>query len=196
MNDNEIPEAFKKHPWCLEILKNANYARVVSGIGNNEADPFFLKLLHTPSTIHAVVHLHNVGPQPDDKPEEHGSAISSTGSINGMPPIREYLMLLAVGEDTIGQAGICHGGFLATIMDETSGRLLAVNRLDRGSSPYTVLLNITFKAPVAAPSNILVKAYITKVEGRKIFLTSTVQNDKGLICVTADVMFVSRKANL
>ncbi|WPG99627.1 Hypothetical protein R9X50_00244500 [Acrodontium crateriforme] len=193
---NEIHEAFQNHPWCLKILKDANYTRVVSGIGNNEVDPFFLKLLHTPSTIRAVVHLHNIASQPDRRSEQHASDVSVSGSPDGMPSVREYLMLLAVGEDTIGQAGLCHGGFLATLIDEASGRLLAVNRLDGGSSPYTVLLNVTFKAPVAAPANILVKSRITKVEGRKVFLTSTVQNDKGVICVTADVMFVSRKAKL
>jgi acyl-coenzyme A thioesterase PaaI-like protein len=169
---------FSDQPWCLSILRDPAYTIIPLHDKHYEADPFFHKTLHTPCTIRKSIFMQ-----------------SALNDLMSFQP-DEFLMLLDVGEDIVGQTGLCHGGFLATIMDEVTGRLLSANSLDRGSSPYTVLLTVTFKSPVYAPGIILATAKMGRVEGRKMFLEATIQNNQRVIYATADALFVRKKETL
>lgn len=105
----------------------------------------------------------------------------------------ESLDLIAVGPEVIGQQRICHGGFLATVMDEASGGVIIAYALDGGLDPYTVTLNMTYKKPIQAPGVIVARARIASVEGRKIRVVTDILDQAGDVCVRAESLFVRRK---
>ena len=76
--------------------------------------------------------------------------------------------LLDLGPTVVGQRGICHGGFLATLMDERAGKLIRAYNLDGGLDSYTVMLTMTYKKPVCAPGVILATGKVLMKDRRKI----------------------------
>lgn len=171
--ETPLPKEFSDRPWCLGLLQDPGYTRV--SLTDHDGDLFFRKTLHTESTIRASIGLQSV-----------------SNNLSLLQP-REFLMLLDVREGTTGQSGICHGGFIATLLDEVTGRLLSDHGLPY---PFTVLLNVTYKQPVYAPAVILARAVMGKVEGRKMFVTATIEDENRTVCATADALFVARKESL
>ena len=83
------------------------------------------------------------------------------------------LGLLHLGHDMASHAGICHGGVLATILDEILGTLafLRVKRKNpesRGS--VTANLNVDYVKPVGVPGAVMVKARVVREDGRKVYV--------------------------
>ncbi|XP_012553501.1 acyl-coenzyme A thioesterase THEM4 isoform X1 [Hydra vulgaris] len=69
-------------------------------------------------------------------------------------------------------AGIVHGGLIATHHDAITG-ILAENCF---GSCLTASLNVNYKSPMPVGSTFLFECKVVKVEGRKIFLESKINN--------------------
>lgn len=81
------------------------------------------------------------------------------------------VMEVTLGKAFEGAPGRAHGGIVAALIDETMGLVLAINEV----LAYTVQLDISFLAPTPIDQPILARAWLTKRDGRKLFITAQVQ---------------------
>ncbi|KAL4738437.1 HotDog domain-containing protein [Aspergillus similis] len=141
-----------------------------------------------------------------------GTAVLQTVFLTGRPKAKqtqvsvaeaktkiEGHLLLHVGRGITGQTGIAHGGFLATVMDEVCGNLIAAANLDEGLGMFTARLSLGYKRPVLVPEDergtvIVASARVERVEGRKMFIEGTVRDENGVVCTTAEAVFVRKRA--
>jgi len=173
-------ERLKRTPWCQRILEDPEWTLVtLVGAQREGYDPMWNELLSTPRGVLARCTLRRRS--------------SSPGQT---PPIYETRELIQFGPAIKGQDGICHGGFLATAIDEAAGRLIHIYDIGNGLDPFTVNLNMTYKKPVKAPGLILLTSKVVQQERRKIRVLVTLVDADGDECVTTETLFVKKKPKL
>ena len=83
----------------------------------------------------------------------------------------EFHTLIALGPDVCGHKGIVHGGFTSAVIDETTGGLVyelkKTGQLGEGPA-FTARLEVDYKLPLPAGTDIICTARVAKVEGRKV----------------------------
>lgn len=98
-----------------------------------------------------------------------------------------------LGTDLCGHPGIVHGGLLATICDEGLARCCF------GALPnkicMTANLNINYRSPAPASEFVVLRAWTTKVEGRKAWVegrleTLVGEGEKPDVLVEASALFI------
>lgn len=98
---------------------------------------------------------------------------------------------------------MAHGGFLATLLDESMGILLTanqeytnhVNGVNEPIDQVTAYLNVTYKGAVRTPGVVMVRAEIMKVVGRKWFLKAVVRDrSDGRDLVIGEALFIAARA--
>ena len=72
----------------------------------------------------------------------------------------------------INIAGTLHGGAIATIIDGAAGILFASS----GRKGMTANISINYRKPIPLPSVVLCKAYIERVENRKVYISVSITN--------------------
>lgn len=89
-----------------------------------------------------------------------------------VPPIvfideeaKTMVMVCYLGDLVCGYPGFVHGGLLATLLDEGLGRCTFTALPNKVG--MTANLNINYRAPTKAGQYIVMKAQVTKAEGRK-----------------------------
>ncbi|KAI1146796.1 thioesterase superfamily protein [Nemania diffusa] len=93
--------------------------------------------------------------------------------------VNEVKAFLTLGSGLNGYADVCHGGLVTTILDEAIG-----------------MLNTNFIKPVPTPITILTRTWLTKVEGRKLFMQGTIEDEHGIVLVRADALYIQLKTSL
>ncbi|KAJ0427124.1 HotDog domain-containing protein [Aspergillus carlsbadensis] len=174
---------FLTHPATSPLIGDKSYTQILGGSALFY-DPFFRRAVRTHSAVIRTAFIFRTLPNP----EGH--------------------LLLQVGHGVCGQSGVAHGGFLATVMDEVSGNLIASTRLDEGLGMYTAALNMGYKRPVLVEgfdlttgkgvgdgrgSVIVATAKLGRVEGRKVFIAAEIRDERGEVCTTAELIFVKKK---
>ncbi|KAL3467266.1 HotDog domain-containing protein [Aspergillus heterothallicus] len=174
---------FFSHPLSSPHLRDKSYTQVLGGSALHH-DPFFRRAARTNSAVLRGAFVFRALPNP----EGH--------------------LFLHVGHGVCGQSGVAHGGFLATVMDEVSGNLIASTRLDEGLGMFTAALNMGYKRPVLVEGYdlvtgkgegdgrgnvIMATARLGKVEGRKVFIVAEIRDESGELCTTAELIFVKKK---
>lgn len=181
---------FRSIPWCAALLSNPDFTPTVTASREPKAsteDSFFAETLQSDRTIRSCVSLqHNPSSAPD----------------RAIPEVR---IILELGDGVNGHPNICHGGFVATVLDEAMGVLLTVNmENDRRRDPslpgsltaFTAYLNTKYHKPVPAPGVILATAKFVKNEGRKTYITATVGDGQGTVYAAAEALFIEPRAKL
>lgn len=102
----------------------------------------------------------------------------------------ETMILASLGDGLNGHAKIVHGGFTAMLVDETCG---LANHFHNRAHTFTANLSVNYKKPIPAPSVILCRAWITKVDGRKRYISCTVEGPEGIIYAECDTLFLEFK---
>ena len=189
-NDDASYQFFRTIPWCAKILDKPNYRlrpTLSRAPKDSSEDSFIAETLKTDRTIRRWITMH-ADPDP---------------SLN--PLIQEAFCLMELGGGLNGYPNICHGGFVATMLDEVMGELLVVNhenyaeqtgQQDGGMiTQMTAYLNVSYKRPVPTPSIILATAKITKTEARKWFVESTIEDSEGQILAKGEALFLHAKVN-
>ncbi len=99
---------------------------------------------------------------------------------------------------TGGKPGIVYGGMLASLIDchsvnTTISHAYKIENRSPGSDPVliylTAQLNISYKKPTAIEKEIVLKAKVTRVEGKKTWVECTVSSDNQ-ICVEGKVLAI------
>ena len=81
-----------------------------------------------------------------------------------------------------------HGGIQALIVDEVMG---ALNRM-RGRQAFTAYLNVNYRGPAPLNVDLSFRAWVDKIDGRKVFLKATGQEANNTF-MDADGLFIARE---
>ena len=190
-------------PWAAALLSQPNIIWRLPGTRRpkpDTEDSLYAETLKTSRTICNLITIYEKPAPSDDK-------------------IPESSLLVKVGDGMNGHSDILHGGIVATLLDEAMGMLQTVN-YERdymavthsghpeselppsGGTTYTVQLNVRYLKPVRTPSVLKVTARMLKREGRKEWISAEIRqweegsaasDDEGVICSTAEGMFVAAK---
>lgn len=76
-----------------------------------------------------------------------------------------------------GAPGLAHGGALATLLDDALGSLLVVV----GRPAVTAKLCVDYRSPAVLHRDLVVDAWIDRVDGRKLHLAGTVKDGDVLV---------------
>lgn len=113
---------------------------------------------------------------------------TSTGSddMNDAIKTTELRRFYTFGTGLNAHADLLHGGVTACILDSTMGNVAGmVMQVVHGKkeSVVTVQLNVKYEKPVRTPGTIMARAWVSKVEGKKVWVEGRVESgDSGEIC--------------
>lgn len=105
--------------------------------------------------------------------------------------------LIALGSSVCGHPGLVHGGISATICDETLGALAYMLKRD-GALPagpaFTARLEVDYKKPLPAGSEVCCTARLISVEGRKIWASvQLADKPDGTVFAAGKALFVTAR---
>jgi acyl-coenzyme A thioesterase PaaI-like protein len=94
-------------------------------------------------------------------------------------------------EDQQGGPRVAHGGWTAGVLDELAGHALVL----RGEFVVTGTLTVIFVRPVPVQWPLIGRSWITRREGRKVFVSATLElAETGEVLAHADAIMVKRPA--
>lgn len=138
-----------------------------------------------------------------DKFGEHFDVknLSIQGTWNGMDMVERYEVYRKVGCNeiecliqfggAIGRPGIIHGGITSLILDNSFGWLYIA--LNNTPPAVTANLNINFRKPIYAYSNVILRLNLIEVKERKIYMSAVMKDNSKEILVEATSLFVVPK---
>jgi 3'-phosphoadenosine 5'-phosphosulfate synthase len=141
-------------------------------------------------------------------PEAQRSHNLTAGTLMGpgkvvVPPFvwsekggKSLVSISYLGTDLCGHSGIVHGGFLATILDESLARCCFAALPSKIG--MTANLNINYRIPVPAGTFVVLRAKTTKVEGRKAWVEGRLEalvpeGEKPVVFADASALFIEPK---
>ncbi|KAF2138075.1 uncharacterized protein K452DRAFT_291115 [Aplosporella prunicola CBS 121167] len=176
-------------PWCAHLLADDRF--VVRPTSSRQPkssgeDSLIAETLQSDRTIRLWLTQHR-------KPDHAASP--------AIPAVRAFLQL---GDGLNGYPATCHGGLIATLLDEIMGVLLTANvdhtnrnaKTARGLSSMTAYLNVSYKKPLPLPAVILATARYAKVVGRKQYISAALEDGNGRAYATAEALFIEIKPSL
>ncbi|MCJ1278521.1 hypothetical protein MMC21_006338 [Puttea exsequens] len=176
--------AFLSTPWCASLLADPSYQIITTTSRQRKPDredALLAEALNTPDTITAWTTLLRKPPP-------------------GKTLVSEVRILVALGHGTNGYPGTAHGGFLGVIVDEAMGLLLLRNRGARadevGGDGYTgyavtASLKVDYLKAVVTPGIVMVTAEFGRAEGRKRWITATVEDGRGTVLARAEGLWIT-----
>ncbi|KAH6692381.1 HotDog domain-containing protein [Plectosphaerella plurivora] len=187
-SENVDVKHFQAIPWCRALLEEPNIVRETASsryLKPSGEDILFATVLNTPDTIKAFLALYRLPP-----PSPPGSPATR---------IDEARFLITLGYNVAGYPHVCHGGIVMTILDEVIGLLLPLNK-ERNAIPETSYmtgyLNTSFLKPVSVPGTYLCRSTIDKVEGRKYWMTGTIEDSTGAVVARGEALYIGLKEKL
>ena len=205
-------EHFNASPWLSPYLHNPLYetvptfSRVLKPTGE---DYFFSTTIRTQRTIPHLISLKlkNLA-LPSHNPQGHAFNKTTSPSSSSQPSLGstpapnnpDCIYLVNLGKGGLdGHPSTMHGGMLCAILDETMGltvmlhHSIATQDSDERQSLYTVKLDTTYRAAVPTPGDVLVKAWVTRRDGRKFYCRGQICNDKEMVMTEGEGLWVESK---
>lgn len=96
---------------------------------------------------------------------------------------------MKLGSGLNGHTDIAHGGFVAVLLDEIIGNACECTNEKRVFT-MTAYLNVSYKRPIPTPAVVLLRGWVEKREGRKIWGKGTVEDEQGNVLSSGDALFV------
>lgn len=116
------------------------------------------------------------------KPSSVSDDASAAPDTQTSPPPTPQAVLVgayALGQGACGHVGVAHGGVTALLCDESLGELLYIAKM-KGAMSFkyvvTASLEVSYKQPWAGPARapVYVTAYVSEVQGRKVWVEAVV----------------------
>ncbi|KAL7626448.1 tRNA-His guanylyltransferase [Parahypoxylon ruwenzoriense] len=206
IRDHKAPQPsvdyFSSIDWTRKHLENNAY----------EAIPFFSRYLNertgenrfmaqTINSDTTLPHIVSLRLKDIKTPESSTPPNDQVAASDAPNPPPELICLMSLGSDLMSHPSIVHGGFQCVIFDEIIRLLILLhhnNVCNPGSrdTHYTVNMTTSYSAPVVAPSDILVRAWLKRREGRKWFAKAEILNSNGLLLTGAESMWVTARKTI
>lgn len=111
-------------------------------------------------------------------------------------PEHTYVQISYAGEELCGHPGIVHGGYLATVLDEGLART-AFAALPSHVG-VTANLSVNYRAPCRAGQYLVLRATLTKAEGRKAWVEGRIEtlpqgDEKPAVLAEATALYIEPK---
>lgn len=199
---HHVPEEARKHfasvDFTNKYLSNPlyqaipTYSRVLKDDGE---DYFFSRTVATPTTIPYLVTLQLKDfPFAQDSPKGTLKIGQGHKQVVKVPENPDCIMLLRLGRPGIdGHPATIHGGVACAILDEMMGLCVMLHHqhlVGARESLYTAGLNVTYRAPVPTPNDVIVKCCLVGREGRKWQSRGQIVNQDGLVMTEAEGLWV------
>jgi len=185
---------FLNVPWCSTIVNSPEYAihptrsRTVKPTGEDEV---FSVTLNTPVTVPYCL-----------------TVARSSNPSDPESPISEVRSFCRLERGLNGYPDICHGGILALLFDELMGVAMhiyyqQVKAVEKRKGTYirgqrmpsmTVELTVQYVRPARVPATVSVITWPPRIDGRKIWLDSEIQNEDGEVLSKSKALFVQLKS--
>lgn len=199
----EAVQHFQSAPWLNNLISSPKYKVIPTfsrHLKSSGEDYFFSRTINTECTIPHMISL-QLRDFVTVEPGANASAptITDHRTPTVAPEHPEAITMLAIaGPGLNGHPETLHGGVTCAILDETMGLLIMLHDNNvHGNGPrdsfYTANLNVTYRAPVPAPSDIMVKSWLVKRQGRKWYSKGQIVDKQGTVLVEADGLWVSTK---
>jgi len=205
MTTHRVPEDARRHfasvDWTNKYLSDPLYKAITTFsrvLKESGEDYFFSRTVSSPSTI-----PHMITMQLKDFPFKRESAKgqlkqrTSHGGVTQVPDNPDCVMLLSLGRPGLdGHPSVIHGGMACAILDEMMGLCVMLHH-QHVSGPrdslFTVNLNVTYRAPVPTPSDVLVRCWLVGREGRKWLSIGQIVDKNGVVMTEAEGLWVLAK---
>lgn len=179
----DLRKSFASVPWCSELLSNPDVEACIPPCRASEKNityELWERTLNNSNTIPEFLALYTRTEEPNSRIHDIKLLANLNNGLDGFP-------------------GVCHGGMVATLLDESMVSLILMN-VGRGAlaCPWygTVSLNMSFQKPVKTPATVLVAVSLDKVEGRKLRITATLQDGSGKALVKSSALFIGLDGKL
>lgn len=99
------------------------------------------------------------------------------------------------GTDLNAHPDLLHGGVITALLDSSLGGAVGFvlqESIQNGASVFTVQLNVTFKKPVKTPGTVMVRSWVTRVEGegRKVWAKGVIEGEGGVVHAEGEGLWV------
>lgn len=95
----------------------------------------------------------------------------------------ESVVLVHLGRDLCGHAGIVHGGMVAALLDEGLGRAGVLNTPEKVG--FTASMTVEYRAPTLAEQFVAIKTRVARTEGRKVWIEGVMEDLAGKVLAEA-----------
>ncbi|OAP54907.1 hypothetical protein AYL99_10607 [Fonsecaea erecta] len=177
---------FNAIPWCRPHLADGAFRRVSMSRTLTQPGHGHSLMAETWNTDKTITYLLSMyrrpaaaGTDPDPDPDRRG----------------EVRRFYTFGTGMNAHPDTLHGGVIATILDSTMGNVIG-QQLRHRAATFTVALNVTYRKPVRTPGTIMARSWITKVDGRKVWVHGVIEDGHGNVHAEADGMWLGPKAKL
>lgn len=170
--------------WCKSLLTDPNI-QATRGFTPDLSDKtvsnsMFNRTLCAKDAIRAQFSFRRQCKEPTAIRSEHNSQLI------------EDCILLSLGDALDGKAGRLHGGFSSMVLDQITGSCAHYFKPDP-IPPATATITVDFKSPVSTPCVVLVRAWVTEIRGRKIWVNGVLEDGMGGIYATSKALFILAK---
>jgi acyl-coenzyme A thioesterase PaaI-like protein len=205
MTTHRVPEDARRHfasvEWTNKYLSDPLYkavptfSRVLKESGE---DYFFSRTISSPSTIPHLVTLQLKDfPFLEESPRGSLKTSKDHNEVTQVPEKPDCIMLLDLGRPGLdGHPSVIHGGMACAILDEMMGLCVMLHHQHISGprdSLFTVSLNVTYRAPVPTPGDVLVRCWLVGKEGRKFLSRGQIVDKKGKVLTEAEGIWVMAK---
>lgn len=206
LTKNRVPEESLKHfasvDWTNRYLSDASYKPIptFSRVLKEESgeDYFFSRTVNSPATIPHLITLQLKDlNSPPEVPRGTLKGKEKQTEVTKVPEKPDCIMLLRLARPGLdGHPHVIHGGMACAILDEMIGLCLMLHQTHvhgPRDSLFTANLNVTFRAPVPTPGDILVKTWVIGREGRKWLAHGQLVDKDGVVMTEAEGLWVVTK---
>eukprot|EP01035_Chromulina_nebulosa_P017099 gene17099-22612_t len=102
----------------------------------------------------------------------------------------EVFSIITFGKALNGHPGVVHGGITALLIDNTFGWLFFSLKTPMA---MTANLNINYRRPILAGTTVVLKAKLSSKEGRKLFMSASMENENGEVLADSTTLFIMKK---
>jgi acyl-coenzyme A thioesterase PaaI-like protein len=132
----------------------------------------------------------------------------SIGNMHTAPKKQEILLAdIRVGKNLNGHEGIVHGGIISLLFDESFGwsfEAMPTHNVgdntkndDESTIVVTANLNVNYRKPLPAETNVVIRVYHEETKGRKVYLSARMESfDGSIVYSDATVLFIKLKKSL
>ena len=170
---------FQDIPWCAALLSTPDFKPTETfsrTVKDHNEDTLFGQTLKSDNTI------------------SHAHSIYLPSKTKTSPFILEVRTFVTLSTGMNGGPNALHGGMITTLMDDTMGTLLKLNR-DAEDRPVmafgvTAKMDVRFRKLILTPGTYCIGARCTSSEGRKIKLEGWIWDEDDDVCATSESLWI------
>ncbi|EED18849.1 conserved hypothetical protein [Talaromyces stipitatus ATCC 10500] len=174
---------FREYSWCDKIFEDPSLQPVLTVNQHSWSDvpsTFMWQALGLPGAITAAQSFCKGSMSPPNHSFVEGRT--------------ELWTLYCFGRAVESFLHVAHGGFLASLLDQQTGSIVITYPVS--TNPRTLSSTIRYHKALITPGAVLCRAWISKVEGRKVWAKAVLEDGKGETIADMEALWIFLKPSL